>query len=76
MLGRIVDHPEFWIKFAQKGYIRSNIEAQKRYIRYKIEKAGTTIGGACFFYFRPDIPFLGKFDSKNLNCQFMLKFAT
>ena len=28
-----------------------------------------------FFYFRPEIPFLGKFGPKNQNCQFKLKFG-
>ena len=28
-----------------------------------------------FFCFRPEIPFLGKFGSKNQNCQFKLKFG-
>ena len=28
------------------------------------------------FRFRPQIPFLGKFGSKNQNCQFILKFGT
>ena len=29
-----------------------------------------------FFSFRPEIPFLGKFDPKNQNCQFKRKFGT
>ena len=29
-----------------------------------------------FFYFKPEIPFLGKFGPKNQNCQVKLKFGT
>ena len=33
-------------------------------------------GGVHFFCFRPEIPFLGKFDPKTRNGQFKLKFGT
>ena len=33
-------------------------------------------GGVHFFCFRPETQFLGKFGSKNQNCQFKLKFGT
>ena len=34
------------------------------------------IGGVHFFCFRSETPFLGKFEPKNQNCQFQLKFGT
>ena len=33
-------------------------------------------GDAYFFYFLPEIIFLGKLGPKNENCQFKLKFGT
>ena len=60
---------------ARKNFIQK-VKRQAKIWYLTLSEYAEFSGGVHFFYFRLEIPFLGKFCPKNQNCHINLKFGT